>query len=366
MKPRHTNSTGNTEHLRITQALGSGTAGGWGRRPHGAGGVGWVGGWLAGSGGQPRQGAQGQGAGAAGPLALFPLCSLPFPRRTRQQRVGHQVRRLLHPPGAGLVEDLALEGDGRQQAVKGRLPVGGHNHQLIPQVVRVAHLALCSQGAGAARVERAGREGVRGARAPHPGWPRQAAVGRSTSPRPNGCSAGPRTARPAAPHPSHPPVPRTTYCLPMPRSVCVRQRSSAAPTAASISGRTPPIGSMPGAPGTHGRTVSGQVAVHSAPCCSSIESKQKRAGRRHRPPPLPAHLLPPLPAPPSRSGAAPGLAAVRRCCWRAAQPVAEGCRRPGLQKSASCRTAGPEPASQWLCTDAQVDGMSTRTGSGWL
>lgn len=50
--------------------------------------------------------------------------------------------RLLHPPCAGLVEHLALERDGGQQAVEGGLAVGGHNHQLVTQVVCVAHLAL--------------------------------------------------------------------------------------------------------------------------------------------------------------------------------------------------------------------------------
>lgn len=62
--------------------------------------------------------------------------------RTRQQRVLHDVLRLLHPPGRGLVEHLALEGDGGQQAVKRALPVGGHDDQLVAQVVCVPHLAL--------------------------------------------------------------------------------------------------------------------------------------------------------------------------------------------------------------------------------
>ena len=39
---------------------------------------------------------------------------------------------------------LPLERHRRQQAVKGRLPVGGHYHQLVAQVVRVPHLALRS------------------------------------------------------------------------------------------------------------------------------------------------------------------------------------------------------------------------------
>ena len=59
-----------------------------------------------------------------------------------EHRVGHNVRGFAEPPGAGLVEDLALEGHVGQQAVKGTLSVRGHDGDPVTQVVRVAYLAL--------------------------------------------------------------------------------------------------------------------------------------------------------------------------------------------------------------------------------
>ena len=135
MKPRQTNSTGKTLHFFMMQALASGTA--W-QHPWLACGAGWGGrmGWRAADANRPSP--------ARVPVAPPPPNNTRLPVRTRQQRVLHNVLGLRHPPGRGLVEHLALEGHRSQQAVKGALAVGGHDDQLVAQVVSVAHLALHS------------------------------------------------------------------------------------------------------------------------------------------------------------------------------------------------------------------------------
>jgi hypothetical protein len=63
--------------------------------------------------------------------------------RGGQQRIAHNVRGVFHPPGCGLVEDLALEGDGGEEPIERRLPISRDDHDAITEIVRVAHLALC-------------------------------------------------------------------------------------------------------------------------------------------------------------------------------------------------------------------------------
>ena len=51
-------------------------------------------------------------------------------------------RGLLEPPGAQLVEHLALEGNGAQDAVEGRYTVGGDQDPLPFSHVDIPHLAF--------------------------------------------------------------------------------------------------------------------------------------------------------------------------------------------------------------------------------